>query len=363
MKFSLAIAAAAAALSSSVRAAQSFAGSNLYYAAGLTDDESTTLLTGLQSAGVKVLRVWLDGESGTVKGTPINDYPSLESGQPGNWNDTVLSRLDDFMDKAHGYGIKLLVSMHSYNALSATPPDIYGAWYGTGDFYTSSDAMGYFKNRIAHIMNHVNPHNNKRWADSPEYIFAFEAENEAMHDQQNPSALTAWQCTMATAIRSNFQNGTSNILITTGGGAYLANSLLDAYFSCADLDVLAIHAYGTGDFATSALTPYVQKAQSSNKKLIMEEWGACYYSSENQRCDQSSALDSGTRDENIKTWADQISKAGIPWFYWQILPNEDPHSDWDYEVGINGVNWDALEAVANATAGYEAAFDFSAYLL
>lgn len=40
----------------------SFSGSNLYYAAGLTPDEQTTLFTGLQSAGVKVLRVWLDGE-------------------------------------------------------------------------------------------------------------------------------------------------------------------------------------------------------------------------------------------------------------------------------------------------------------
>lgn len=42
-------------------AANSFSASNLYYAAGLTDSQSTTLLSGLQSAGVKVLRVWLDG--------------------------------------------------------------------------------------------------------------------------------------------------------------------------------------------------------------------------------------------------------------------------------------------------------------
>lgn len=123
------------------------------------------------------------GQSGQTKGTNINDFPSLESGNPGNWDDTVLSRYDDLMVKANGYGIKLQISIHSYNALSATPPDIYGAWYGTGDFYTSSDAMGYFKNRIAHVLAHVNPHTNKTWAESSEYIFAFEAENEAMHDQ------------------------------------------------------------------------------------------------------------------------------------------------------------------------------------
>ncbi len=44
------------------QAAQSFAGSNLYYAAGLTSDQQKTLFSKLQQAGVKVLRVWLDGK-------------------------------------------------------------------------------------------------------------------------------------------------------------------------------------------------------------------------------------------------------------------------------------------------------------
>jgi mannan endo-1,4-beta-mannosidase len=42
-------------------AAKSFSASNLYYAAGLKDAQQTTLLEGLQSAGIKVLRIWLDG--------------------------------------------------------------------------------------------------------------------------------------------------------------------------------------------------------------------------------------------------------------------------------------------------------------
>jgi mannan endo-1,4-beta-mannosidase len=37
------------------------------------------------------------------------------------------------MVKAHGYGIKLLISIHSYNALEGNK-DFYGKWYGTGDF-------------------------------------------------------------------------------------------------------------------------------------------------------------------------------------------------------------------------------------
>jgi mannan endo-1,4-beta-mannosidase len=43
-------------------AAKSFSASNLYYAAGLKDSQQTALFDGLKSAGVKVLRVWLDGK-------------------------------------------------------------------------------------------------------------------------------------------------------------------------------------------------------------------------------------------------------------------------------------------------------------
>lgn len=86
------------------------------------------------------------------------------------------------MVKAHSYNIKLLISIHSYNALDASA-DFYGKWYGTGNFYTSSEAQGYFKERIAHVLAHVNPATGKTWAKSSEYIFAFEAQNEAMHPQ------------------------------------------------------------------------------------------------------------------------------------------------------------------------------------
>lgn len=92
------------------------------------------------------------------------------------------------MANAHTYGIKLLVSIHSYNALSGKA-DFYGQWYGTGNFYTDSNAIGYFKNRIAHVLSHVNPHNGKPWSQSSEYIFAFEAQNEAMHDQVSRQSL------------------------------------------------------------------------------------------------------------------------------------------------------------------------------
>ena len=65
-----------------------------------------------------------------------------------------------------------------------------GQKYGGDDFvqfYTDPSAIAAYKARIQHVMNHVNPHNGKRWADSPEYIFSFETQNEAMHDNVRPA--------------------------------------------------------------------------------------------------------------------------------------------------------------------------------
>lgn len=166
---------------------------------------------------------------------------------------------------------------------------------------------------------------------------------------------------MATAIKDNM-NWSRDILVTTGGGSYVDVSLHDGYFHCDALDVLAIHAYGVGDFSPSKLSPYVTKAQNNGKKLIMQEWGACYYDTKNNVCNQSNALYSGTRDDNIGEWAHDFDQVGIPWMYWQILPNEDPHEGYDYEIGINGRNWETLKSVAAGTSGYQSAFDFSQWL-
>jgi mannan endo-1,4-beta-mannosidase len=98
--------------------------------------------------------------------------------------------------------------------------------------------------------------------------------------------------------------------------------------------VIAIHAYGLGDLTKDALAPYVKKAQDAGKKLIMQEWGLCYYDTSNNNCPKGNALSASTRDANIKKYADNISQAGIPWMYWQIIPNADPHDGNDYEVII-----------------------------
>ena len=85
---------------------------------------------------MKVLRVWLDGQSTSQKvpsrpnrgnfeklsfstqGTNINPFPDLEPSQICNgvascYDDTVLERLDDFMIDAHAHGIKVCITVIS----------------------------------------------------------------------------------------------------------------------------------------------------------------------------------------------------------------------------------------------------------
>ena len=68
--------------------------------------------------------------------------------------------------------------MHSFNALQAG--DVYGQEYGTGYFYEQAWPQQAFDKRLQFIMNHVHTTLGKPWKQLNDYIFAFEAENEAM---------------------------------------------------------------------------------------------------------------------------------------------------------------------------------------
>uniref|UniRef100_A0A6B2L8V3 mannan endo-1,4-beta-mannosidase n=1 Tax=Arcella intermedia TaxID=1963864 RepID=A0A6B2L8V3_9EUKA len=322
------------------------------------------LFSNLRAAGIKVLRVWLDGQSsGTTKGTNIQKYPDLEPNTVGVFDDTVLGLIDQLMLNAKGYGIKLLISMHSFNRLSSG--DVYGQRWGTGYFYEQQDAMDAFDNRLRHVLNHVHTSLGKPWKELKDYIFAFEAQNEAMIGKGSDyiAAHQYWQCDRAKTIRSVL-GPSSGILVTTGGESWMDESLQPDWFACKELDVIAIHAYGVGDLMDSTkMQNYVSKAVDSGKMLLFQEWGACYFDTDNSNCPNGNPLDPSQRDANIARWADVISSAGIPWMYWQIIPNKDPHYGYDFEIGVNDQNWNTFQFVANKTTNYSTPFNYAPYLL
>lgn len=66
-------------------------------------------------------------------------------------------------------------------------------------------------------------------------------------------------------------NGTQ-MLVFTGGESWMKESVQTNFLSCASLDVISIHGYGTGDFDTASIQTYVTQAKNAGKKLIYEEW-------------------------------------------------------------------------------------------
>lgn len=131
----------------------------------------------------------------------------------------------------------------------------------------------------------------------------------------------------------------------------LTSSLLrstDYFFgsSCGTIDVVAIHDYN-GDF-DSFLPSAISKAKNAGKKLIVEEWGSLYPSS--------------GRLGNLRYSADQLKKAGVPWLYWELITNKDPHEGEDYEIQVGGDDWSDLVALSKASASANGVFDFSGSL-
>lgn len=74
---------------------------------------------------------------------------------------------------------QLQISIYSFNSLEAGN-DVYGKKWGKSDFYTDSSAQEAFDNRIKHVLSHQHKTLGKPWNELSDYIFAFEAQNEAM---------------------------------------------------------------------------------------------------------------------------------------------------------------------------------------
>ncbi|KAJ6562737.1 glycoside hydrolase family 5 protein [Mycena vulgaris] len=327
-------------------AANSFAGANNYYVYSLPQADRLTLLNGMQAAGMKVLRTWVTGHAAGQKNSNNIAVADLEAKGIGSYDDTILNMIDQLMVEAHARGIKLLIGMHDKNALQGG--DIYGSTYGTEGFYTNPVAINAFNQRITHILNtHKNALlGNLPWSDLSAYIFGLEPQNEPMiFDQAFYTSHLSWICNAAQQIRNNV--GDRNQLIFTGGGSAAA-SVQPFFFgsSCPAVDVVAIHDYTDG--YDSYMPSAISQAQAAGKKLIVQEWG--------------SLVGSG-RTANLNSNTQKINNYKVPWVYWELITNADPHQGEDYEIQVNGADWTTIQSAAQTAAGLTGApFDFSGAL-
>ena len=273
--------------------------------------------------------------------------PDVES-WPGGYDDTILGRIDTLMKEAHDHSIKLIIALHDCYALTHSAEAYvqkYGIWTqddnGTPtdaeNFYTNSDAISDFDNRLRYILNHQNPYfDNRPWSDLGEVVLAFEAQNEAMSYEDYYNA--QWHCDRANLIKSMVTNG---ILVSNGGGWDFPSSLNNDLFTCPYLDVLMLHSY---DWDAGKITDQVSqardKANNNGKRVIVEEFGC--------QSDQN---------DELSTQIQAIEDANVPWMFWEIM--KPGAWDGDFEIWKDeDVWWNVVSPRGQDAQNKDGAFDW-----
>ncbi|SCZ93756.1 BZ3500_MvSof-1268-A1-R1_Chr6-3g08865 [Microbotryum saponariae] len=326
-------------------------GASSYYLYSIAVADRIAILDTLQKNGFKVVRIFIAYVGANNKGSnnrevqdrkfrSLMEYHGslLDRSSPRRSAPTttrLLAMIDQLMLECKARGLKLLISMSDRYQLGfwgtdayATQLDIVKAGSSgvqkvadASAFYTSAWASTALDNRITHILNHKNAlMGNQSWANLDEVIYAFEAQNEPMGHMALASP--TWVCDRSATIKKLLPSG-SSIQVSSGGGITTQASLGGWATSCASIDIISVHDYGTNAQATANALK-AAKAANPDKTVMMGEWGVA----------------GGQKASTIAAFVSAFKSAGLPWMYWEIVkPGQGPA---DFEVWTNEGAWGAL---------------------
>ncbi|KAI1758716.1 glycoside hydrolase [Hypoxylon sp. FL1150] len=203
----------------------SWGGLNNYFLIGISDSAQNDYINSLASFGLKVVRLWVNGQSA---GSSLCNY-----------DDTVLDAIDSVLVKLAAKGIKAIISPH--------------------------DAANQFKSGSSdpHVLKYKGKSSNHVWKNWNAAIMAFDLQNEPM--------LTKTEEHTGTAGTNWIASG------SLGGDISQGCTFMPAAVNCAQLDMIAIHRYAGTEAANpnewSASAPG-DVSQANGKLVYVEEWGA-----------------------------------------------------------------------------------------
>ncbi|KIJ64683.1 glycoside hydrolase family 5 protein [Hydnomerulius pinastri MD-312] len=321
-------------------AANDFAGANSYFLYAMSSSDRAAVLDAMQSANMKLLRIFITQVAAGAKGSSATAVNDLETVAVGQYDDTILGMIDTLAIEAHSRDIKLVIAMHDRYALGCWGTDAYVYKYnlpvtncanGVPDssvFYTNSNAIADYDNRLKHILNYQSPNFGVPWHQLSDAIFAFEVENEAMGHMSQVAP--NWWCDRANTLRSVI--GSYGIQISTGGGTDLPTSLQSQFFSCANLQIIALHDYNLDpSYIASYVDSGKSQALSSGKRLLYEEFGA----------------EGSSKQSEIQSATNMLISTGVPWMYWEIVKPGSGSSN--YEVWTDEASWSTLQSQSLTT--------------
>jgi mannan endo-1,4-beta-mannosidase len=294
----------------------SFGGANSYYLYTYQSDEQLQVLDAMKAAGLRTLRIFISQQWANQKGSSNVAVSDVEH-PVGTYDDSILNMIDSLMVRSSQRGIKLIIALHDRYSLGCWSTDSYVSKYnipttnncGGGDigandlsgFYNNAAAAADMDRRFAHIVSHRNPAFSSRpWSAIPEAILGFDIQNEGQAHQRNGNIPNpSWVCSRAKQLKPLLAAG---VLIHTGGGADIWDSVLSQHFACPAIDVVSVHSYNAGDWG-SKLPPVVQTAKQAGKRIIVEEFGA---------------TGRGNKASSLRAQIAVFQSLGVPWMVWQV---------------------------------------------
>ncbi|CAL1710284.1 unnamed protein product [Somion occarium] len=191
------------------------------------------------------------------------------------------SQIDQLASEAHSRDIKLIIVMHDRYSLGCWGTNAYVAKYslpttncqdGVPDstvFYTNADAIrhvngSYFRiyprTSGCHVISCLMPYSLSKFTTR-------------VYTPHLSPLRTGGRCDLANTIRSVL--GSAGIQISTGGGTDLPTSLQSQFFSCPNLQIIALHDYNLdSSYVASHVDTAKPLALQSGKRLLYEEFGA-----------------------------------------------------------------------------------------
>lgn len=318
----------------------------------------------LAKANMRVLRIWID-----FRLEMDHDGNALPVG---TYNDCILDEIDNLMVKAKKKGILLLPVLQQHNWIGSkdysvneanvgwkncrTPINVYhaslsegtinvkGPYYQRGwseDYLTNRDAKNAYKQRVHHILNHVNPHFGLAWKDIDDVIWAWGLQNEPEYlipgyvpkRGGDTRDLKIWFNEMATYVKS-IDPDTYVALGTMDFNASMGNIV--------DADIYTLHVYqGLPGHSLDALQFDIDRFKSVvgdpyNKLLLLEEFNV--YDTHTPGTDPQTEF-------TIEKIMELSRKNKIPWMLWEHGYYFDSDDIWhgnglvDGKVVPDGVYW------------------------
>ncbi|KAF2497543.1 glycoside hydrolase [Lophium mytilinum] len=259
-----------------------FAGTNAYWIGFLTNNADVdTVMSHLQSSGLKILRVWGFNDVTSVPGSGTVYYQSF-SGSSATINTGAdgLQRLDYVVQSAAAHGIKLIINFVNnwtdYGGMAAYMKACGGST--NKDWYQSSSCQALYKNYIKAVVS--------RYSSSPA-IFAWELANEPRCNGCDTSILTNWIKTTSAYIKSLDSThmvtvGDEGFGVSGGDGSYPYTSGegwdWDTNLAISTIDFGTFHLYpsswGTSnDWGNGWIQAHAAACVKANKPCLLEEYG------------------------------------------------------------------------------------------